>query len=302
MKQKIIAAAIASTLAVPFAVQAEGDNTWYGRVNTGLQIKDMDGTTSDIRGYASRFGVKGSSDLGNGLSVIYQFEFAVDSDIANIANNNRVSSVGLSGSFGTVKLGKNWGAGSWANVGSPMSPHNVTGGQAYSGTFGNYRMANSVQYSGGAGPVNYGVDVVIDGADTTSSGIDNWTLGGSWAAGGISVGAAYADNGDSDAMGAAVSWSSENIGVVAGITTSEDDAGPEADGLMVRVNGAFGDAMTWSVVGNSLEDTAAGDTDSIAVNVTKNMGKGTALWMEADFVSSDSGDYDVLHVGIRKNF
>jgi predicted porin len=60
------------------------------------------------RGRASRIGVKGSEDLGNGLKAIYQVEFGIN---LNDTNNNVLSNadsityrntfVGLAGDWGT---------------------------------------------------------------------------------------------------------------------------------------------------------------------------------------------------------
>jgi len=60
---------------------------------------------------ASRVGVKGSEDLGNGLKAIYQIEFGVDltneARDSNIANGNRGDGVYLRNTF--VGLAGNWG-------------------------------------------------------------------------------------------------------------------------------------------------------------------------------------------------
>jgi len=68
-------------------------------------------------GPASRVGVKGSEDLGNGLKAVYQIELGVDMTNAyrdnNIANGNRADGfafrntfVGLAGDWGTFLLGR----------------------------------------------------------------------------------------------------------------------------------------------------------------------------------------------------
>ncbi|MFT7530313.1 MAG: putative porin, partial [Gammaproteobacteria bacterium] len=80
MNKKLIAIAVAGTFMAPAISMADGAN-WYGRINTGISIKDADGTTVDIKNISSRFGVKGSEDLGNGLSAVYRYEFGVASDV-----------------------------------------------------------------------------------------------------------------------------------------------------------------------------------------------------------------------------
>jgi predicted porin len=110
MKKNIIALAIASAVAAPVAF-ADAP-TVYGKVNMALQQTDADvagvavqndGTTVDD--VASRLGIKGSEDLGNGLKAIYKIEFSVPvGSSSTIGNRNQY--VGLAGGFGTVLMGR----------------------------------------------------------------------------------------------------------------------------------------------------------------------------------------------------
>jgi predicted porin len=111
MKKNMIALAVATAFAAP-AVMAEA--TLYGLAN--LSISQSSGDTSseelNIASTASRFGIKGSNDLGDGLKAIYQAEFQMDvagSGTDTVSNRNQFA--GLAGGFGTVMLG---------NMDSPM--------------------------------------------------------------------------------------------------------------------------------------------------------------------------------------
>lgn len=55
---------------------------------------------------ASRFGIKGSEDLGGGLKAIYQLEFGVDPADGNFNTRLRNSFVGLAGNWGTALIGR----------------------------------------------------------------------------------------------------------------------------------------------------------------------------------------------------
>jgi len=105
MKKNIIALAIASAIAAPVAM-ADAP-TVYGQLN--LNIADNDGADTTVNSTASRLGVKGSEDLGNGLKAVYKVEFGLDS-IADSATNDVLSQrnayVGLAGGFGTVLMGR----------------------------------------------------------------------------------------------------------------------------------------------------------------------------------------------------
>lgn len=81
----------------------------YGKANVTFQMSDEgDGSFTEIRSNASRIGLKGSYDVGEGLKVIYKAEFQVDMDgdaDENISDRNQY--IGLKGGFGEVLLGKN---------------------------------------------------------------------------------------------------------------------------------------------------------------------------------------------------
>ena len=110
MKKNIIALAIASAIAAPIAM-ADAPVV-YGIANMAIQNNAYDkplatgkdaGTTVDS--IASRVGIKGSEDLGNGLKAIYKMEFGVNIDGSKDGLSARNQYVGLAGGFGTVLLG-----------------------------------------------------------------------------------------------------------------------------------------------------------------------------------------------------
>jgi predicted porin len=107
MKKNLIAVAVATAFAAP-AVMA--DATLYGLANMsiGTSSSDATGTKEDnaIRSTASRFGIKGSNDLGNGLKAVYQAEFQIDMASNDLSISSRNQFAGLAGGFGTIMLGK----------------------------------------------------------------------------------------------------------------------------------------------------------------------------------------------------
>lgn len=97
------------------------DVTVYGLVDYGFNYQHVD---ADIQGVdaqdnfemrsgmnsGSRFGFKGSEDLGNGLTVGFVLENGFDADSGNLGYDGRIfgreSQVYLSGNFGTVSFGR----------------------------------------------------------------------------------------------------------------------------------------------------------------------------------------------------
>ena len=129
MKKSLLALAVLGAFAG--AASAQSSVTVYGIVDVGVNSTDLGGSGTAGRTIglssggqsASRFGFKGTEDLGGGLSAIFQLEggFAADtgssSTNANTLNGlggpaasaslfNRISTVGLQGGFGVVNLGR----------------------------------------------------------------------------------------------------------------------------------------------------------------------------------------------------
>jgi predicted porin len=112
MQKKIIALAIASALTAPALAFAEA--TVYGQANLSIdRINDGNtnsGTSFNLVNNSSRLGLKGSEDLGNGMSAVWQMEGSVGMDTgATTAGQlfDRNTYLGLSGaSMGTILAGR----------------------------------------------------------------------------------------------------------------------------------------------------------------------------------------------------
>ena len=102
MERKILAAAVAAILAGTTVI-AQADTTVYGNVNLSIDSYDVDegGDDVNMNSNTSAIGIKGSEDLGSGLSAIYQAEFQFDPAFSS-GFAGRDQWVGLS----TKKLGK----------------------------------------------------------------------------------------------------------------------------------------------------------------------------------------------------
>ncbi|QAB14696.1 porin [Hydrogenovibrio thermophilus] len=112
MKKNIVALAVASAIAAPVAM-ADAP-TVYGQINMALEqasVKDSNGdkykadSGTQVNSRNSRIGIKGASDLGNGLKAVYKAEFKVNIDSSG-GLGNRNQYVGLAGGFGTVLMGR----------------------------------------------------------------------------------------------------------------------------------------------------------------------------------------------------
>jgi predicted porin len=303
MNKKLLAVAVAGTLVAPATAFAEAN--WYGRINTAVSFLDVDegDNSTDIKNISSRFGVKGSEDLGNGLSAVYRYEFGVASDQADVQDNNRLSYVGLSGSFGTVTLGRVWSA-FFNHVGTIMDPSQNVGGDGYNAS---YRTSNTLSYSGGTGPLAMQVDLNLDGDNANSSGVDAWQVAGTYTAGALSIAAAYAntdggDAEDTDQTGVAVKYSLENFWLGAGYTNLDDGTDDDTTGAALLAGGGSGDFSWWASLEQVDDDDLDNDLDVINLNLTRHLSKNARVYIEAAFNDDNAGDTNEILFGVRADF
>lgn len=181
MQKKIIALAVAAALTAPALAFADNSNvTVYGLLNADFENVKSDNVGANVSNSlnrvstnATRLGVKGNEDLGDGLKAIWQLEVQVDlngNSGNGFGNGTRNSNVGLTGGFGTAFLGV-WDTPYKVSHNKLelfdnttfASAINVLGRTGSAGANFNNRLKNSVQYwtpdlSGFQAKIAYGTD------------------------------------------------------------------------------------------------------------------------------------------------
>ncbi len=107
MKKLALVAALAA--AFTGSAFAQSSVTLYGRINTSIERQDNDSVDKTVmRNNSSRWGLRGSEDLGGGLNAFFQLEAGFGSDDGSGSGGfSRDAFVGLkSSSLGQIKLGK----------------------------------------------------------------------------------------------------------------------------------------------------------------------------------------------------
>jgi predicted porin len=108
--KQLLALAIAGALVTPLAAQAANVEV-YGKVRMSLNVADngnnsagQESSAIGVSSNSSRIGFKGTEDLGNGMTAMYQAEsdYSFDDGFWDTA---RDSFVGLQGGFGKVRAG-----------------------------------------------------------------------------------------------------------------------------------------------------------------------------------------------------
>ena len=180
MKKILIVFGLAGILASPSVVFAEA--TWYGSFRGGVESA---GGSTHMKSFYSRWGVRGSNEVAEGLVANYRYEESLDLTTASLAAGNRLSYVGLSGGFGTLSIGRIWSA-SNNSVGSLLNPTFFYGKGGTS-----VRVGPAVSYANTVDAASFQVDLVLDGGNPSKSGVDHYEFGLSFDLGAATVAFAH---------------------------------------------------------------------------------------------------------------
>ena len=199
MQVKRLAAALVAS--APLFAVAQTNVTLYGVVDAAIESADTGGAVGRHTNVqsgnqsGSRFGFRGSEDLGNGLKAIFNLEAGVAVDTGAQDSSGlfqRRAVVGLEGEFGTVTLGREYSplaavAGATDEFGQGFYGNNLS-------SFGSgrltRRLANSVNYKSAS---FNGFDLLAAysaGEKTTGPSGDLKGIGAEYKMGGLYLGAA----------------------------------------------------------------------------------------------------------------
>lgn len=319
LKTSAIALAVAGTVATPMVVQADGEiysSLRVGFVNTSTDKADTftvtgvgpttvstvsgdDDDDATIRSLSSRFGAKGETDLGNGLTGFGRFEWDIDDTGVDSARHRFV---GVSGDFGKITVGKTWHT-FFNHIIAPTD--NPWFGSGYSVIEYLGRTDDTVSYAGSTGAVSYGLSLVLlGGSDDTVSGdgedetVDSIEAALTFAVGdlgSVAVGVktnerdgdTIQQSGDDEDPLIGLAWHSIPIGdATAGISLQSRD-----EDSSVTIDVTFGNAYV-HYEGLSVDDTDA-DPTTITVGYTQSLGRNTTMWYEIQSTDNDgNGTYN----------
>ncbi|WP_137926384.1 porin [Cupriavidus sp. 2SB] len=253
---KIAKYAAALLAAAPVLATAQSSVTMYGVVDTGIEYVNNVGTAGNsvvrmntLTGTVpSRWGMRGSEDLGNGLKSIFVLEggFAPDSGTANQGGRlfGRQALVGLqSNKYGQVSFGRQYTMLFWAVLDPDILGPNAFGSGSLDSYIPNTRADNSIAYKGSFGGLQVGA--------TYSFGRDVANAGPS-PAGTNCAGENPADKSQCREWSAMVGWDTKTWGVYAAYDSQR--GGP----------GAFG-----GLTSSSLRDDRASLSGYVLLDKTK---------------------------------
>ncbi|WP_184046716.1 porin [Paraburkholderia sp. MM5384-R2] len=247
MKKSLLA--LAALGAFAGAAHAQSSVTLYGIIDEGFNINTNAGGTHQynlssgvLQG--SRFGLRGTEDLGGGLKAIFVLENGFDVNNGKLGQGGlmfgRQAYVGLSSQFGTVTLGRQYD--SVVNYVGPFAAGTQWGGYlvAHPGDIDNfinsYRTNNTVKFtSADYNGLKFGGTYSLGGKAGDFTGNQIWSLGAGYNNGPLVLGVGYL-NARTPAASGGLFNSSGTIAAPAAAVTSPVYAG-------------FASANTYQVIG-----------------------------------------------------
>lgn len=319
MKKSIIALAVAAASMTGIA-QADG-TTLYGSMrvhytyeDTNLDASnalDLDGV-STVGNNSSRIGIKGSNDMGNGLSAVYKFEWKVNLS-ANSAFSQRDAYIGIAGDFGTVLAGTITVP--YDDVaGATDNTNAVAGGflRNYEDTFFSPgRVDNVLAYvTPDMGGFSASAGVVMNG-ESGEEHVDAYQVTAGYDANGLSAAIGYAaaeaTTGDLDSVAIALGYSNDTFGVNATVERYNNDAvdrNPLAWTLYGEYNVSDADKI-YANYGQYDYDNSIDNAQGAALGYQHMFNKRTRIWAEYGFQDSgvDGADTaNTVSIGVRTDF
>lgn len=322
MKKSLIALAVLATTGAAFA---QSNVTLYGRIDASIGSNRLNGvsTTQLFSGNltSTRWGLRGTEDLGGGLKAIFGLEQGFDASTGTQAAGSafdRQSIVGLSGGFGTVKLGRHdtsfddirdlsISSNLWDSEFSPTKIAYTAGVADYSS-----RSSNQIRYeSPSLGGLTFGIGHGLDEDATVKADLTSYNL--RYRAGALDVGIGFQDQKANNREYTTIAGA-YNFGVArlsAGFNRAEVNGGAEADGYTIGVNVPmnafdFSVGYAYSKAKNAGATTAKGS--AFAAGVTYAMSKRTKLYggyMDGE-VENGAGvtttDRRLYSIGVRHDF
>ena len=279
MKKLIAVMAFAGVLSVPSVIFA--DATWYGSLRGGVTFGG--GADTSFMDGGSRWGIKGSNELSEGLSAIYRFEHKFSTENAGMDGGGRLAHVGLSGGFGTLTLGQIWSAS--FNATGAITDNSLLWGDAAT----SYRVGNAVSYSNSVGNASLQIDAIMDSDRDTGDAVDQIEFGMSIGLGDIGkVAVGYVESKDTNIMTMVHKPAEEAEAAVMAVAEETEmfyvvDHDEDEDTASVEVEMA--DVIVW----RNVEDTD-NNGDSLDDDGALNGSANNAAFLNAIQISAD-GDY-----------
>lgn len=300
--------------------------TVYGRVHVSVgMIDNDDGSATQIKSNASRFGIKGDYPLNGDLKAVYKLEFEVDTtdDSSTSIKKGRAQYAGIKGSFGEIRVGRHDTA--YKASTSKLDP--------WGDTYADYnnildkdkhdsRENNSINYLNTFNDFSLAVSYGAGDDDISGDNDDaRFSIGGIYKTKSLYVGAGYEDVDSSSSafkVGASYSFGQFKLG---GVVETVDKETAGEDELNLILTGEFKVTDNGSIKAvwgqTDIDDSSVEDPSMFAIGYNHKFNKQASVYILAAIgdktnISDPSGglheaggvdgDATALAVGLKYNF
>lgn len=324
MKHSIIA--IATLIATGSAFAQSSSVTLYGIADVGIGNEKASGgssTSKMVNGSlkTSRWGMRGSEDLGSGLKANFKFEQRLDLSNGEVQSPSfkGEASVGLSGGFGAVTLGRFTTiyddvravgiiSNLWDSSFTPTNDVYKAAGGDYSSRFNSQIRYATPTFGGFYAAVGYAFEQTA-GADDTMVGVKLGYKNGPLH---VALGTQKQKAKDDDYIALSGNYDFGAASVSAGYNTRRGtDANGDDTELTVGVNvpvGAFDLSIGYANAKTKIGDATSAKASGFGLGATYKMSKRTRLYAglkDLDFKDGSgnkTGDSRLFALGIRHDF
>jgi predicted porin len=299
---------ITAALLGGFAGLACAEVTLYGRVDLSIAQRANAADDTELRnGSGSRLGVRGSEDLGGGLSAVFGLEHRFDADTGAAGDPfwGGRSVVGLAGSFGTVTFGRddNPAVKMVQEAADPWAGDTVAGnGNLYDGNVGSSRYSNTITWRASFGGLGVGAQIAeADGLDDRPM---NFAL--SYGSGPLYVALGLDDPGNADdrftSVMARYTLGGVTLSALYGTGTDRNDL--EVDAWLLALKTKIGGGELRASVGERDNEGVADPFRQIGLGYHYALSKRTTVYADLVHVKPvaagrEKTGYDI---GLRHNF
>ena len=207
MQKSVLSLAILAACAIGGVAQAQSNVQVYGLIDAGVETvnhanANQNSVVKVISGgkNTSRWGLRGTEELGGGLKAVFGLEGGILLDTGNSDGPlfKRQAFAGLDGAFGRVIIGRSFTTTydfvilfdplgyapnySWATSANASGPSKYGMTTAFD---------NLVKYSGSTGEFKYGATVGLGEQAGSSADSRKYAVAGSWTRAGLGIMAAY---------------------------------------------------------------------------------------------------------------
>lgn len=305
MKRNLIMSAVALAVASAVSVPAAAETSFTASMRIGGLFNGPDGGDDDlsINSFGSRFIVSTNEKLGDsGLTGIGRVEVGIN---ANTTQGNRELGGfdrtrqawgGLSGGFGTVKIGAQYAA----FYDLVTSKGDIAWWGSCFVEFECSRVPAVLKYSGSTGGLSYAASVEGNGGDEDNDALDNIEAGVGYSVAGVNVGAAVSVLADDGVLlGLAASGEVGGIGLSAVLQLADEDfAGDSDDNTVLTVTGTFGG---FYALGTTVDSSGDGSSN-FTLGYTWNIAPKTLMYFELQQLDIEGAETTIGRATLKRDF